>query len=314
MLGRTAAGLYWMARYMERAENLARLVEVGYRIALMPSAATGRGDEWRSTLVSAACLDGYLARHEAIDPDRVVHWLLLDSDNTSSVRGCLERARNNARGTRTALTREMWEALNATWVDYSAVRPAELRGDRLPNLLNWIRERSHAFRGAMLGTIIRDDGYHFSQLGAFVERADQTARILDVKYHLLLPRFETIGGEVDTYQWETILRSVSARGAYRYVYKGRYRAWNVAEFLILSARMPRSLRFSYEWITRSLRDLGELYRAPAPALDQAVRTEALLAESDMDAIFQGGLHEFLIDFIARNYRLSGEIARDYHFG
>ena len=313
MLGRTAAGLYWMARQVERAENLARLVEVGYRIALRPSPATGHGDEWRSTLVSAACLEGYLDKHDEIEPDRVVHWLLLDPDNASSVRSCLEAARNNGRGRRTALTREMWEALNATWVDYAAVRPAELRGDRLAGLLHWIRERSQAFRGAMLGTIIRDDGYHFSQLGAFVERADQTARILDVKYHLLLPRAEMVGGEIDTYQWEMILRSVSARGAYRYVYKGPYRAWNIAEFLILYAPMPRSLRFCYDWIHRSLCDLGEVYGTPAPVLDEAAGTEALLGASDMETIFQGGLHEFLTDFIARNNRLSGGIARDYHF-
>ena len=313
MLGRTAASLYWMARYMERAENLARLVEVGYRIAMMPSAATGHGDEWRSTLVSAACLDGFRAKHEVVDPDRVVHYLLLDKDNPSSVLRCLEMARNNGRAMRTALTREMWEALNATWVEYSGFRPAEIRGDRLPDLLNWIRERSHTFRGAMLGTIIRDDGYHFSQLGAFVERADQTARILDVKYHILLPRSELIGGEVDTYQWETILRSVSARNAYRYVYKGRYKAWNIAEFLILSERMPRSLRFSYDWIAASLGGLRDVYGAEAPALDSATTTGHMLAANDMGTIFQGGLHEFLSDFTARNNRISAEIARDYHF-
>ncbi len=313
MLGRTAAGLYWMARYMERAENLARLVEVGYRIALMPSAATGHGDEWRSTLVSAAALEGYGAKYDEITPETVTHWLLRDPDNGSSVWRCLEAARNNGRGMRTALTREMWEALNATWVEYSTLRPGDLRGDRLPDLLNWVRERSQAFRGAMLGTIIRDDGYHFSQLGAFLERADQTARILDVKYHILLPRSEMVGGATDGYQWETILRSVSARGAYRYVYKGPYRAWNVAEFLILSPRMPRSLRFSYDWITASLDGLGEVYGTAAPADDDAAATRARLVDCDMSTIFQGGLHEFLGDFIARNGALSIALARDYHF-
>ena len=313
MLGRTAAGLYWMARYMERAENLARLVEVGYRIALMPSAATGHGDEWRSTLVSAAALEGYGAKYDEITPETVTHWLLRDPDNSSSVWRCLEAARNNGRGMRTALTREMWEALNATWVEYSALRPGDLRGDRLPDLLNWVRERSQAFRGAMLGTIIRDDGYHFSQLGAFLERADQTARILDVKYHILLPRSEMVGGPTDGYQWETILRSVSAQGAYRYVYKGSYRAWNVAEFLILSPRMPRSLRFSYDWITASLDGLAEVYGTTTPAGDEAIRTRARLTDSDMGTIFQGGLHEFLGDFITRNGALTQAIARDYHF-
>jgi uncharacterized alpha-E superfamily protein len=313
MLGRAAASLFWMSRYIERAENIARLTEVGYRISLTPDVGTGHREDWESTLIAAGCRDAFLAKHKKITPETVQFFLLFDPDHPSSVRSCLETARNNARAVRTALTREMWEALNATWIEFSGVKPADLGTGKMPEFLDWIRQRSAMFRGALIGTLLRDEGYHFCQLGAFVERADNTARILDVKYWVLLPQNEAVGGDLDAYQWETILRSVSAHRSYRHVYKDRYRPWNVAEFLILRKEMPRSLRFSYDWVYRSLDALqqwngnGEACRAAARATNDG------LAAATMDQVFQSGLHEFLTDFLARNNAISATIAKDFNF-
>ena len=315
MLGRTASSLFWMSRYMERAENLARLIEVGYRISLTPGVG-GHRNEWRSTLVSAASLDGYVAKYgdqQEVDEQKAIDYLLFDPDNPSSVRSCLEAARNNGRGVRTALTRDMWEALNTTWVEFVALGPADLRGGRLPVVLDMVRQRAMLFRGAMLGTTLRGDGYYFSQLGAFMERADQTARILDVKYYILLPRSEAIGGDIDTYQWETILRSVSANRAYRHVYRDEFKPRNVVEFLILRAEMPRSLRFTYRWILESLTGLAHYYGTAAPSLSEARGIHDMLEQGELDQIFREGLHEYLIDFIARNNALASTLAADYNF-
>lgn len=313
MLGRTAQSLYWMSRYIERAENIARLTEVGYRIALTPDIGSGHREDWRSTLIAASGLNAYFQQHDTITPELVQNFLLFDRGNPSSVRSCLETARNNARAVRTALTREMWEALNSTFIEFTAVKPNDLGSGKLPEFLDWVRQRSALFRGALLGTLLRDEGYHFSQLGAFVERADNTARILDVKYYVLLPSNETVGGDLDAFQWETILRSVSAHRSYRHVYQDRYRPWNVAEFLILRPEMPRSLRFCYGWIERSLDGLSELLGAPSPSNTQARSALNDLKASSMDSIFQSGLHEFLSEFITRNNDISSQIATDFHF-
>jgi uncharacterized alpha-E superfamily protein len=313
MLGRTAASLFWMSRYIERAENIARLTEVGYRISLTPDIGIGHREDWKSTLIAAGSYESYLERHSEIKPEKVKHFLLFDRDNPSSVRSCLETARNNARAVRTALTREMWEALNSTYIDFASVRPADLGSGKLPEFLDWVRQRSALFRGSMLGTLLRDEGFHFSQLGAFIERADNTARILDVKYYVLLPTNETVGGDIDAFQWETILRSVSAHRSYRHVYKDRYRPWNVAEFLILRPEMPRSFCFCYGWIERSLEGLSDIIGAKTASLIEANAILKDLKTGHMDAIFQSGLHEFLTEFLKRNNAVSADIANDFHF-
>ena len=209
----------------------------------------------------------------------------------------------------------MWASLNSSWMEFNAIKPQELSSDGLPELLDWIKERSAAYRGALVNTILRNDTYQFSQLGAFVERADNTARILDVKYYVLLPRPEMIGSGVDNVQWAAILRSVSAHRSYRWVYRDSYRPWNIAEYLILNSLMPRSLRFCYCQITAALNDLSTQYGEPQPSLaaKSAKATLERLDASGMTSLFQEGLHEFLQEFIARNVRLALEISSAYHF-
>jgi uncharacterized alpha-E superfamily protein len=313
MLGRTANDLFWMSRYMERAENIARLLEVGYRIALLPREGQGQDEEWISTLRSAGCERGYLAKHGTYDTRDVVHYVLFDAENPSSVYSCLATARRNARAQRTALTREMWESLNGAWLEFSAIDASGLAPNALPPLLDWIKERSALFRGNLLNTILRNDTFYFNQLGTFLERADNTARILDVKYYVLLPHSEMIGGELDTVQWAAILRSVSAHRSYRWVYQDGYKPWRVADYLILNRQMPRSLRSCYDEIVPALVELGRFYGASNGCQSLAHETLHLLEAGDMNSIFQLGLHEFLADFITRNNRLGSEISAAYHF-
>jgi uncharacterized alpha-E superfamily protein len=313
MLGRTANDLFWMSRYMERAENMARLLEVGYRIALLPREGHGQDEEWLSTLRSAGCEKGFLAKYGGYDTKDVVNYILFDADNPSSVYSCLATARRNARAQRTALTREMWESLNSAWLEFSAIDASSMAPDALPPLLDWIKARSALFRGTLLNTILRNDTFYFNQLGTFLERADNTARILDVKYYVLLPHNEIVGGEIDSVQWAAILRSVSAHRSYRWVYKDSYKPWRIADYLILNRQMPRSLRSCYEEIMLALVELGHFYGAvngPQTLASDILRS---LADGDMDDIFQSGLHEFLADFIARNNKLGSQISATYHF-
>lgn len=314
MLGRTAASLYWMSRYMERAENMARLLEVGYRISLMPGVVEGHRDEWRSTLQSCACEWAYLRKHEDITAANVIQFLIFDEDNPSSIRSSIKTARNNGRAVRTALTRDVWESINSTWNELAQVKPSSMTADRLPVFLEWVKQRVMSFRGALLGTMLRNDTYYFSQLGNFIERADNTARILDVKYFILLPKPSDVGSELDMQQWAQILRSVSAHRSYRWFYRdSHYRPWLIAEFLILREEMPRSLIFSYGWVNRALDGLANLYDETYDCHAQARAAYDLLKSSNMEGIFQSGLHEFLQGFIAGTSSLSQSVARNYNF-
>ena len=314
MLGRTANDLYWLARYVERAENMARLIEVGYRIALLPRDGAGYHDEeWRSTLASAGCAQGYFAKHELLNTRDVINYLLFDCNNSSSVKACLSAARRNGRAQRTSLTRDMWESLNSAWIEFGNIKPIGMTASELPRVLDWVRSRSALYRGALLNTILRNDTFFFSQLGTFVERADNTARILDVKYYVLLPELAMVGGGVDNVQWGAILRSVSAHRSYRWVYKENYKPWRIAEYLILNQAMPRSLRSCYHEMAEALDQLASLYGDRFACHATAQATQEILAKGDIERIFQSGLHEFLEDFISRNNRLGSEIAEAYHF-
>jgi uncharacterized alpha-E superfamily protein len=314
MLGRTAAALFWMSRYMERAENMARLLEVGYRISLMPGAIEGHRDEWRSTLQSCACDVAYAKKHPEISGANVIHFLIFDEENPSSIRASIKTARNNGRAVRTALTRDVWESINSTWNELAHVKPSSMTADRLPVFLEWVKQRVMSFRGALLGTMLRNDTYHFSQLGNFTERADNTARILDVKYFILLPKPTDVGSDLDMQQWGQILRSVSGHRAYRWFYRdSHYRPWLISEFLILREEMPRSLIFSYGWINRAMAGLASLYGSSNECHAQAQATYDRLRNGRMEDIFQSGLHEFLQDFISANARLSQSIATSYNF-
>lgn len=311
LLGRTANGLYWMSRYIERAENMARLVDAGLRLALTRTESAS--DEWSSVVASAGAKAAYEARYSSYTAEAVGDFLLRDSTYPSSVISCIEAGRSNARMVRTALTRENWESINETWMAFKTLLAPEIDQRELPSILDQIKRQTALIRGAFHGTMLRNEIFDFAQLGIYVERADNTARILDVKYYVLLPSLSWVGSSLDNYQWESILRSVSAHRSYRWVYEADYKPRNIAHFLILNRRMPRSLAFCYRMIAESLELLAEDYGERHTCHDTLDEIRRQLAPDSIDQIFENGLHEFLSHFIRCNNRFGEEVAADYRF-
>jgi len=311
MLGKTAGGLFWMSRHLERSENTSRLVEAGQWMALTRS--TSGGGEWSSLIDTVGAREAFAARHQTADQASVVDFLLRDRSNPLSVLSMIEGARSNARLVRTALTREAWEALNEGWMTLKAVLERPVRQRELSDVLATIRHRAALIRGAMHGTMLRNDIYNFVRLGTFIERADNTARILDIKYHVLLPSALHVGSSLDNAQWETILRSLSADHVFRWLTGGEISPSGIANFLILDHQMPRSLAFCYGKILDNLSYLAQNYGARAPSNDLAGAICARLDSQTVDVIFESGLHEFLQQFIRDNNAAALQIETDFRF-
>lgn len=311
MLGKTAGGLFWMFRYLERAENITRMVETGQRIALTRN--QGNDDEWASVLQTASVDLGYFEKHDELSKDAVIDWMLRDMANPSSVLSAIEGARANARLVRTALSHEVWEAMNGTWMRLKEALKRKVNERDLPHVLGLIRQRTALVRGATHGTLIRNDIYDFARIGTFLERADNTARILDVKYYVLLPSASAVGSSLDNVQWETILRSVSGEGGIRMVYGHNPTPRQIAAFLILDGRMPRSLYFCAKKLQDNLSYLAHDYENTAPSHDVAVALGKQLKERDIDQIFEYGLHEHIQDILVALGDLSRQIEVDFRF-
>ncbi|PXW79046.1 putative alpha-E superfamily protein [Blastomonas natatoria] len=311
MLGKTAGGLFWMQRYLERSENIARLVDAGFRIALTRSEAAE--DEWASVLTTAGVRQAYAQRYEKVDGSSVINFLLRDKTNPSSVLSVIEAARNNARLVRTALTREVWEATNECWMTLKEALRTQISDNELPDVLSLIRQQSAQVRGAQSGTMMRNDIYFFAQLGTFVERADSTARFLDVKYYVLLPSLSYVGSSLDNVQWETILRSVSAYRAFRWLNPGETNPRNIAQFMILDQVMPRSLSFCASRMAGALEAIAREYGGAGESLVQASALSQELAATNIDMVVDNGLHQFIQDFIKRNNSISAQIEQEFRF-
>lgn len=311
MLGKNASGLFWMSRYLERAEAQARLIEAGFRIAL--TRASAAESEWESLLSTVGQMGAYRAQHDRVDSPRVIAFLLSDRNNPASVISLAKVARDNARLVRTALTREVWEAINESWISLDTRLKGRIRAADLPDTLALIRRQNALVRGALAGTQLRNDIYNFLRLGTFIERADNTARILDVKYYLLLPSVAAVGSTLDMVQWETILRSVSAQRAYHWLNGPDTSARGIAEFLILNPQMPRSLAFCHAKICDNLGHLETEYggQTAAHKLAETIGTD-MLART-IDTIFDTGLHQFILRYLAANNALATQIAKDYRF-
>lgn len=312
MLGKTAGGLFWMFRHLERSENTARLVDAGVRIALTRSSAGP--DEWKSIVTAAGVRDAFETRHDQqFEASTVVDFLLRDPANPSSVRSSIEAARTNARLVRTALTREVWEATNECWMTLDKVLSGPVRERDLPSVLGTIRQQSALVRGALHGTMLRNDIYDFARIGTFLERGDSTARILNVKYYVLLPSVSFVGSSLDNVQWETILRSVSAHRAYRWLNGADINPKGIADFLILDRRMPRSLAFCAAKIAANLDYLADDYGTRHPCHDMAEAMRNCLRGHTIDSIMEDGLHEFIETFMHDNNALGSEVERNYRF-
>jgi uncharacterized alpha-E superfamily protein len=311
MLSRTADNLYWLARYVERAEYLARVLEASLRLTTLPVAYAGTTNEWETALATAGCREAFFARYNEANEETVSWFLAFAVENTSSIRNCLEIARQNARSVRSALTIETWEAINGAWLELRRFGNGTPSRDEFMRFLLWVQEISLRFDGSAYRTMLRNDSYFFSRLGLYIERADNTARILDVKYHMLLPADEHVGGPLDYYQWAAILRTVSALTAYRWVYRDNLKPWLVADLLILNEQMPRSLASCYANLVRFCDAIAAAYRRQGQAQRQARAISTRLQNRRMDEIFQTGLHEFITQFIADNNALGAAVNAQY---
>lgn len=308
MLSRVGDRIFWMSRLIERAENTARILDVTSNVVLC-STPESQAQNLEAPLTITGMRDAYFARHERLTLPCLIDFMGLDAANPSSIYNCLKDARENAHAVRWQITSEMWETINAAWIELNEFRRDRVTGPQATRFFDWVKERSHLFRGVTYGTIMRGEAFNFSRLGTFIERADNTARILDVKYHILLPRVADVGGALDYYHWTALLKSVSSFETYRTIYRDQIYPIKVAELLILERRMPRSLSACLEQICQALSRVQGEQDQPAKRL--AAELEARLVHGDIHEIFQHGLHEYLTVFLADMNALSQRIGRAY---
>ena len=312
MLGRVANGIFWLYRYLERTENTARLLAAGHRMTLTRG-QDAASEEWRSILTTLGLQQSFEQQHEDYDGAHVCDFVLRGKNNSESVLAMVERARTNARSCRSAITAEVWEAVNEGWMTLRDLLARPVRDSNLGLALSAIRRESALARGATHGSMLRNETYSFARSGTFLERADNTARILDVKYYLLLPSLSYVGTALDTGQWDNVLRSLSGERAYRWLNAGKMDARSIAEFLILDDRFPRSLAFCYASMRENLAALARLHGHEGKSHECMRESDLRLSDKTVDKIFDQGLHEFLSEFIARNNQIASAIAEDYRF-
>ncbi len=312
MLSRTADHLYWMSRYTERAENTARMLDVNYNTALMPQSQEAAVLGWQGLLSISELLPSYKAKYGEIVAKDVMEFMLSDESNPSSIISCLRSARENARAVRGSLTTEVWETQNQTWLEIQKmIKKVEFKRDP-GKLFEWVKFRSHLFRGVTVGTMLMDEALHFMRLGTFLERADNTARLVDVKFHALHNEFfggNSIDQEYDFYHWSSILRSVSGFEIYRKVYRDIIRPERVAELLILRPDMPRSLHASLNEVVSNLSMVANEHSAGTQR-----RAGKLLSElqyGSINDILANGLHAFLTQFLDRVNEIGFNISKDF---
>jgi uncharacterized alpha-E superfamily protein len=313
MLGRAAQGVYWMSRYLERAENTARLLNVGLRIAQTRGADSTPDDEWRSVMVTTGQDFAYRAVHDDYERAHAFNFILRDKANPSSVLAMIEAARTNARMVRTSITSQVWESTNECWMQIAEALSRPVRDSNLGEVLAMIWRLTTQVRGALEGTMLRNEVFNFSRIGTFIERADNTARILDVKYYVLLPSVAWVGSQIDNAQWDTLLRSVAGDRAYRWLNKGTMDPRGIARFLILDGQFPRSLIFSLDKIMSNMSGLALEYGHEAPSHELVRNCCAKLHQTDIESVFEMGLHEFLTDFISDTVSIGNAIAADFKF-
>jgi uncharacterized alpha-E superfamily protein len=313
MLSRTADHLFWMARYMERAENTARMLDVNYQTALLPQSAAVAEQGWQGLLSISELSSDYAGRYGGINPRQVMAYMVKDERNSSSILSCLRAARENARAVRGTLTTEVWETTNQTWLEFNRIVNDGLLTRDPGALFEWVKFRSHLSRGVTVGTMLQDEAFHFIRIGSFLERADNTARLLDVKFHAVHSDFYGAASERDSeydfYHWSAILRSVSGFEVYRKVYRNVITPEKVAELLILRHDMPRSLAACMQEVVTNLKLVAN--EQSADTLRRAGRLHADLEFGRIDEILATGLHAYLTQFLDRVGDLGLGISRDF---
>ncbi|MBQ0936950.1 alpha-E domain-containing protein [Ideonella paludis] len=326
MLSRTADHLFWMSRYIERAENTARMLDVNVQTSLLPQSAESAELGWQGVLSISELTAPYAQRYKTVNPRDVTEFMVRDERNPSSILSCLKAARENARAVRGTLTTEVWETTNQTWLEFNRLLADGLLTRDPSALFEWVKFRSHLSRGVTVGTMLQDEAFHFLRIGSFLERADNTARLLDVKFHALKGDFhaaeaaagllphdeaapETDDSEYDFYHWSSLLRSVSGFEVYRKVYRNVIQPEKVAELLILRPDMPRSLAACMNGVLENLKLVAN--DQSTDTLRRAGRLQAELAYSRIDEILATGLHAYLTQFLDRVSDLGMGISRDF---
>lgn len=312
MLSRVAGNLFWLGRYIERAENVARLADAARRIEALPSETGVKSSEWASALIAAGTR-GEGAELFEISRADAVNALFFGRENPSSVVNALEGARENAREVRADLTQEVWEGLNNGWREYRPIgeRPALIN---LPDLIDFVKTLSAQIRGAINGSLLRNDGFYFIRMGQCIERIDATARLIDVKYNVLLPDVDDVGRNTDRTQWQALLQAAAAQRAYTYATKSDLSAKGVARFLIFSEMFPRSILYSAHELRGMLTVLERYYDEPASCHAQVLEFVEWIEGQGVDQVMAQGLHEFLTQVIASNYAVADAVAASYGFG
>jgi uncharacterized alpha-E superfamily protein len=313
MLSRTADNLYWIARYMERADTIARLLEVGSRISLLPS-AQGYRSEWDSLLQASGMAHAFAQKYGDPVQRNIESFLFFDRDNPSSIASCITAARENGRIVRTALTTQVWDALNTAFQELKQLEREERSKLELSRLTDWTMRHAAMLRGAIDATLLRDDGFNFLNIGYYLERGDNTARLMDVKYYVLLPRVDFVGSGLDNYQWTTLLRAMGAQRAFHWAYGGDVTAMKIADFLIRNPQSPRSLATCTAGLLNHLGRVAKAYGRETAAQDKARNLAAGIETATVEAIFDEGLHEFLTRYIAEAATLAIAIHDSYLSG
>lgn len=308
MLSRTADHLFWMSRYIERAENLARLLDVTWQMSLVPQSVEAANQNWNAIIALNSLETAFAAKYSAVNAENVLRFMVSDTDNFASIHSCLRMARENAHAVRGTITTEMWETLNSTWLEAREKTFEELYNAGIAEFFEWVKMRSALTRGTTLGTLLQDESYHFIRLGTLLERADNTARILDVKYHVLSPHDEEEGA-TDFYQWGALLRSVSAFEVYRKAYRDVITPERVAELLILRKDMPRSLHFCLNGVIKAIELIANSHSGETSR--QAGLLQSQLRYGRVEDILEQGLHEYLTDFMDRIYLIGDGISKDF---
>ena len=310
MLSRTADHLFWMARYTERAENTARMLDVNVQTSMLPQSAADAEQGWRAMLGISELQSAFDRKHHALQARAVIDFMVRDPDNPSSIAACLTEARENARAVRGTLTTEVWEIQNQTWLDLQKRLDSGLPETDPSRFFEWVKFRSHLSRGVTLGTMLRDDAVHFLRLGTFLERADNTARILDVKFHGAAHSAHSEEmSQRDYYYWAALLRSVSGFEIYRKVYRDVITPARIAELLMLRGDMPRSLLACMDEVVQNLREVrNELSHDTERC---AGKLHAELKFGNIDDILAAGLHDTLTTFLQKVYELGNRVSRDF---
>ena len=316
MLSRTAENLFWSARYIERADSLARLLEVGYRISLIPNTEKGYTNEWESILETSGIKNEYLKKYKTVSKEKIIFYLLFDPENSSSVKNCIKTARENIRMVRTAVTLEVWNAVNSSYHELDKnMKDTKSILKELPEIIEWIKKQVNLIRGTILNTQLINDGYDFLILGTYFERADFTARIINVKYFILLPSINYVGGDIDNFQWSLMLRSISSFRAFKWAYGGQEITYTkIIDFLILNMTCPRSLIFSIEKINHHLGRLSKFYKQTSTSNKKMALMYKKIKNLNANKITEIGLHEFLKSFIEEINFVYKKFEQKYFFG